>query len=279
MRDAGCAGVRGGSPLRVDESHLPHVSELVLDDERIERLPRRPPLLHEGEPARPVAPLGERLRRDRSDAGQCPCAGGAGVERAGLDGDPELVALRIPRDDRVGQAATLARVGGHRTGSRRPGNPTPRATLEGWTARIAVADDESLVRACVPRPDSCAGARVAGDRNRGARPRAGADGLGQDARRLPAGDRPAEQNARRRAPAALRLAAQSAQLRRRAEPPRAARRARLAAHGRRPYRRHAAARPAADAADAARRPHHDPRVAVPSPHLAGAGDARGASRR
>ena len=60
-------------------------------------------------------------------------------------------------------------------------------------------------------------------------------------------------------PAALRVAAEGAQLRRRAQPARPAGRAREPAAGRRPHRRHAAARAAADAAPPARHPHHDAR--------------------
>ena len=71
-------------------------------------------------------------------------------------------------------------------------------------------------------------------------------------------------------PAGLRLAAEGPLLRRREEPARAAeghRRRHLGGH---PHRRHAAEGAPGDAAQAARRAHHHPRVAVPDAHLAGA---------
>ena len=46
-----------------------------------------------------------------------------------------------------------------------------------------------------------------------------------------------------------------------------------------PHRRHAAARARGDAPPPAGHPHHDARVALPHAHLAGARDARAASRR
>ena len=132
--------------------------------------------------------------------------------------------------------------------------------------------------------------RPAGPRSRGGeRPHPGADRLRQDARRVPARDRPARTRARDGPAAALRLAAEGAQLRRRAEPPRAARRARV--------RRSASASAPATRRrrsggelrqDAARHPDHDARVALPAADLAGARDAargrdgdrrRGARRR
>src|SRR3990170_2592064 len=78
------------------------------------------------------------------------------------------------------------------------------------SARRLLAADEDVVRACVRRADSGAGARLACDRKRWARPHPGPDGLGEDARRVPDRDRPAQRSPRRRAPTALRLAAQGA---------------------------------------------------------------------
>ena len=46
-----------------------------------------------------------------------------------------------------------------------------------------------------------------------------------------------------------------------------------------PHRRHAPARARGDGAQPARHPRHHARVALPDPHLAGARDARAASRR
>ena len=77
-------------------------------------------------------------------------------------------------------------------------------------------------------------------------------------------------------PTPLRLAAQGAQLRRRAEPPRPARRPPLGAARRRPHRRHAAEGARGHAPRAAGHPDHDPGVAVPPAHLAG---ARAAAQR
>ena len=119
-------------------------------------------------------------------------------------------------------------------------------------------------------PHAGAGARLAGDREGRPRPRAGADRLREDARRVPHRHRPAERDARRRAPSPLRLAAQGAELRHRAEPSPPARGARIEAVGGRSHRRHAGRRAPPDAQDAARRPHHDSRVALPAPDLTGA---------
>ena len=114
---------------------------------------------------------------------------------------------------------------------------------------------------------------MACDRKRWPRARPGADRLGQDARGVPRRDRPSQREPGRGPPAPLHLPAQGAELRHRAEPSRPTRGPPLATLGRRPHGRHAAARAAADAANAARRPDHDPRVALPPPDLAGQGDA------
>ena len=155
----------------------------------------------------------------------------------------------------------------------------PRDTLGGWTHSQASAPHALLVRACVCRPDAGAACRLARDRERRARARAGADRLGQDAGCVPDRDRPPQREPRRGTAPALRLAAEGPQLRRRAQPPRPARRARLDADGRRADGRHRPARAPPDAADAARHPDHHPRVALSAPHLAGHGDAaRGRDR-
>ena len=80
----------------------------------------------------------------------------------------------------------------------------------------------------------------------------------------------------------LRLAAEGALLRHRAQPAGAAEGDRRRGLGRPAHRRHAAARAPGDAAHAARHPDHDPRVALPDDHLAGARDphrGRGGDRR
>ena len=122
--------------------------------------------------------------------------------------------------------------------------------------------------------DAGTGSRLAGDRLRRAHADPGADRLGEDARRLPVRDRPAERGARRGTPAALRLAAEGAELRRRAQPARAAGRPPVGADRRRSHRRHAAEGAGGDAAQAARHPDHHARVAVPAAHLAGPRHAR-----
>ena len=118
---------------------------------------------------------------------------------------------------------------------------------------------------------------MAGHRHRRARAHLGAHRLGQDAGRLPVGARPARGQPaalRGEADAArLRLAAQGAVLRHRAQPPGSAEGHRRRHRRRHPHRRHAPARARGHATQAARRAHHDARVAVPHPHLAGARDA------
>ena len=99
-------------------------------------------------------------------------------------------------------------------------------------------------------------------------------GSGQDARRVPLRDRPADRGGRRQGTAApVRLAAQGAQLRHRAQPARAARGPRVGPARRRPHGRHDAARALADAPRAPGHPDHDAGVAVPAAHVARARDA------
>ena len=145
----------------------------------------------------------------------------------------------------------------------------------GGRALDSVERDAGLVRASVRRADAGAGAR-AGRRSRAAghvlvqAP----TGSGKTLAAFLVGIDRLNATPGRGPPAPLRLAAQGAELRHRAQPPRPARRPPLAALGRRPHGRHAAARAAADAAHAAGRPDHDPRVALPAPHLAGPRAAR-----
>ena len=143
-------------------------------------------------------------------------------------------------------------------------------------AGLLPARDARLVRAELRRADARAGAGLAGDRGRRTRPDPGADRLGEDARGIPLGDRPADRHAGTRPPRPLRLAAQGAQLRRRAEPARAARRSPVGAPRRRPHGRHAAEGARGDAPRAAGHPDHDAGVALPAAHVA---RARAAAQR
>ena len=63
------APARRGATHAVDERHLAHVAQRVLENQLVQRLARRAPALHQRQPARPVAALGEGLRRDHPDAG------------------------------------------------------------------------------------------------------------------------------------------------------------------------------------------------------------------
>ena len=136
-----------------------------------------------------------------------------------------------------------------------------------------------VVRRCLRRPHGRSGPGVARDRRRRERARLRAHRIGQDARRVPVGARPAGTHRRRRRgpcrgyPGRLREPAEGARLRHRAQPAgavagdRSGRRARGD-----PDRRHPPARAGRDAAQPARHPRHDARVPVPDPDLAGAGD-------
>ena len=143
----------------------------------------------------------------------------------------------------------------------------------------------ALVRSLVRGADAGAGGRLADDRLRRQHPDLRADRLRQDAERLPLGDRLARAapgGARHRHQDRLRLAAEGALLRRRAQPARAAAGHRRRGLGRPADRRHAAEGAPGDEAHAARHPDHDPGVAVPDDHLAGARDphrGRGGDRR
>ena len=116
---------------------------------------------------------------------------------------------------------------------------------------------------------------MAGDRHRRTHADLRADRLGQDARRLPVGARPARRRAQRRSHAArVRLAAQGALVRRGEEPARAAARDRRGRQGRYPHWRHATEGAARHGPAPAGHPDHDARVAVPDAHEPGAGDLR-----
>ncbi len=131
-----------------------------------------------------------------------------------------------------------------------------------------------------------AAGRVAGDRARRSLARGRAHRLGQDARRIPVGDRPVAPCGCRcgdgRNEGRLPLAAEGARRRRRTQPPRPPRGHRphrgSARHrgarglGRGPVGRHAARRAAQAGHAPARDPHHDSRVALPHAHVGGARD-------
>ena len=133
-----------------------------------------------------------------------------------------------------------------------------------------------MVRPRVRRADGGPVAGVAGDRDRRAHADLRPDRLGQDARRVPVGARPARRRAVGRPHAArLRLAAEGALLRRGEEPARAAARDRRRREGRDPHGRHAAEGPARHGPPPARHPDHDARVALPDADQPGARDLRG----
>ena len=155
-----------------------------------------------------------------------------------------------------------------------------RHPLEGFSERTRRWFEASFE---APTPAQAAG--LADDRLGRQHADLRADRLGQDAERLPLGDRlarPPPRGARHRAQDRLRLAAEGALLRRRAQPARAAEGDRRRGLGRAADRRHAAEGAPGDEADAAGHPDHDAGVAVPDDHLAGAGDphrGRGGDRR
>ncbi len=164
----------------------------------------------------------------------------------------------------------------HRTGSERD-----RAVGRGL-GRLR-AGHPGVVRHLVRRAHAGPGRRLGCDLRGAQRAGGGADGVRQDAERLPVVDRPAGGGAGARAqdpvPGPLRLAAQGAGGRRRAQPAgaadrhpsrsRASRAARARHHRRRPLRGHLRGRPPLHRQHSPRHPHHHPRVALPDAHLAG----------
>ena len=128
-----------------------------------------------------------------------------------------------------------------------------------------------VVRAGVRGADAGAGGRLAGDRARRQRPHPGADRLGQDARRLPLGDRPARRAARARGCALLYvspLKALNYDVERNLRGPLAGLRSELRVAvrtGDTPQKERREMRQAP-----AGHPDHDARVALPAAHLAGA---------
>ena len=139
---------------------------------------------------------------------------------------------------------------------------------------------EALVRGVVRGAHPCPGDGMAADRRRGQHPDLRAHRVGEDARRLPVGDRPAR---RRRSPSGLGpgvrivyvspLKALSYDIERNLRAPLKGVGGRD--HGGPADGRHPAAGAPGDASKAARHPGHDPGVALPDHDLGGAGDPHG----
>src|SRR5581483_6333056 len=137
---AGCvAGARNAAaarPLRsatrrIEERNLAKMRELVDCAQLVECDLWRSSSCEQLEPAIAVAAIGERLRRDRTDARPRPRNPGARVERLRLHTDAELAGLGVARDDRIRHTANLLRD----SHSRGPGRSirmaeTPRELVE-----------------------------------------------------------------------------------------------------------------------------------------------------
>ena len=96
------------APVDGHHPHLPKLGQLVVGTEARKRVGGGNPFGHQLEAAPPVAPVGERLGRDRSDAGPCPGDSCAGVERLRLHRDADLPGLRVTADDRVRHGGSLS---------------------------------------------------------------------------------------------------------------------------------------------------------------------------
>ena len=121
------AGPLSAASVRREHGDLTELDELVVGPQLRERLRRATHPGKQLESAPAVPPVGERLRRDRTDAGASPRNRRAGVERLRLHRDPELAARRVARDDRVGHAACLPWSRGEDRGSAcRADDPTAR---------------------------------------------------------------------------------------------------------------------------------------------------------
>ena len=94
-RDAVAAGPLSAAPVRREHADLPEARPARRRPAAARAHPRETPRGQQLEPAPAVAPVGERLRRDRADAGPRPRDGRAGVERLRLHGDPELAGRRV----------------------------------------------------------------------------------------------------------------------------------------------------------------------------------------
>ena len=97
--DATGAGVRGGASRAVDHPDLAHCLARVGGDERGEYRLRTLAGAHALEAERAVGDLGERLGRDRTDAGFHPRHDRADREVVRLHGDAERARLGIARHD------------------------------------------------------------------------------------------------------------------------------------------------------------------------------------
>ena len=162
-----------------------------------------------------------------------------------------------------------------------PGASHPASDLpEGFSAV-----DPSMVHLSIRDTHASPGTGVGGHRARREHARGRADGLGQDARRLPVVSRPHHRRANsgrssQTLPGALHLAVEGPGGRRRTQPARSPgwhaarghppRPARAHGRGRVAFRRHSGSRTSKAHDQAARHFDHDSRVAVLDPHLCGA---------
>src|SRR5436305_5110913 len=99
IANAAVAGMGGCATACVDHADLPEPLLRIRRDEAGERLGRSPACLHQLEAERPVAVLGNRLRRDGADPCLGPGHARADAEGARLDRDAELARLGVARDD------------------------------------------------------------------------------------------------------------------------------------------------------------------------------------
>ena len=106
--DAFGTRVHGDAAAVIDDRHLPRRGARIGGHQRCESLRRRLSRSEALQGQGAVAPLGERLRRDRAGARLHPRDAGAGAERAGLHADAEVSGLEVARDDRVGQLPARA---------------------------------------------------------------------------------------------------------------------------------------------------------------------------
>ena len=139
---------------RVDDRDLAVGRLLVVREQRGERRRRRPrPAASAVEQPRPVGRLGDRLRRDGADAGARPGDDRPDGEPVRLDGDADLAARGVARDDRVGAAAhrrrryqRLRRCGSLRARGQAAHDPSDRARRRDAVLDRVAAIPEGFVR-------------------------------------------------------------------------------------------------------------------------------------
>ena len=95
----------GRKACRIDDGALPHVGLWIAGGERLQGLLRGVACLQQLEAKGSVADVDLRLRRHRTNAGQCPWHCGADLEIVRLHGDAELTGLLVARDDGVSHCA------------------------------------------------------------------------------------------------------------------------------------------------------------------------------